>query len=681
VISFGAGFFLPGEIAMTEQRIQAVEEALAMELLSFLHESIGQILDREDEGEFLAWVRAEAPRRLPGLFADLPNEQAARSITFEIGREIWNLVPLPGAGYKTRPIPRPERNAPCPCGSGQKHKKCCGATAGGPLELPFQAEDVWALVLSRMPEAEVAQLAADRRVPRALLPGIAERLIDFGGAETALSLLEPLFEEPERLDERDADTLDALIEAYDALRLDESKERAITRLDSALPPSLRLVLWEALARSFTTRGDFARAWEAAHRIRSADPDSPVLGWVEVILYLVENRLSVASDRARDALSRHQRRPGLSDEALSLLQETAEDAAASRRHLLLDDLLPSIERFEKLLATLADQPVRPYTVRTQGEIPGTGRLLAPEDFYAVEEGWVAVAAFEPEEDEEDDEELALDGKDEDEEEDWEEGEEDDEEDWEDEEEEEDEGEEGEGQAWALDTSDEDEEEDGWMSDAEEAWSPEEADRWLTWLAENPQAFDSLLVLSDLVERVASLAAERDIELRQTLLPPLVARGVAILDASLAGAPQVTLPAHLEENLPALEILEISAFLTQEPAPDVEPLERLLRLDPEDDLSVRGDLGTAYLWRREPEKALDLVARYPDHDIPDLAFAKVIALWQLERKDEALAALDEALEFHPDTGSEIAGSSSWVSEALLKLWQNDDELWRELRERVE
>jgi SEC-C motif-containing protein len=30
-------------------------------------------------------------------------------------------------GQYVRPAPKIGRNAPCPCGSGKKHKKCCGA--------------------------------------------------------------------------------------------------------------------------------------------------------------------------------------------------------------------------------------------------------------------------------------------------------------------------------------------------------------------------------------------------------------------------------------------------------------------------------------------------------------------------------------------------------------------------
>ncbi len=660
---------------MTE-RFEQAEDALTYGLMNFIEEAVARILESEDEGELFAWIRAEAPRRLPGLFADLPNEQAARAIAFEMGREIWNLVPLPGAGYRTRPIPRPERNEPCPCGSGQKYKRCCGAIAGGRLELPFQAEDAWALVLGESSEAEVAQLSAEKRVPRALIPGIADRLAVCGDPEMALALLEPLFEHPERLDERDALAIDALIEALDALHFEELKERTIARLDRALRPALRLVLWEALARSFTARGDVERAWEAVEHVRRLDRDSPVLDSIEVILLLGENRLEEASDRARLALERRGRHPDLSEEGLALLEETTKDPATSRRRLLLDDFLPNVERFEKLLAALAGRPVQPYSVQTEEESPGTGRLVPSEDLLAVEKGWVDAAydgeeldlGEEPDWDEDDD----LD----------EEGWDEDDEDWEDDDEEDDEegeaDDEGEAALW-LDTDDEDDDE--WLDDTEDVWGPgPEADRWLTYLEETPRAFDSLSVLSDLVERVTGLD-QRDPGLREKLVTPLVNRGVAILDASLAEAPKVTLPTHLEVNSSALELLADSASLSDEAPPGKEPLERLLQLDPEDGLVMRGMLGTAYLWAGEPQKTLDLAARFPDDDEPGLPFAQVIALWRLQRKNEALAALDEAVDGFPIISVGITVGSARIPDALLDLWEKEEELLEELKKRVE
>lgn len=527
---------------MTERRIEEVEEAIAEELLGFVEDGIDQILLQEDESEFLAWVRAEAPRRFPGVFADLPNEQAARTVSFELGREIWNKVPLPGAGYRTRPIPRPERNEPCPCGSGQKHKKCCGAVSGGfggRFELPLEPEEAWAMVLTRRSEEEVEELASEKRVPRALLPRIAETLIDMGDAEIALLLLEPLLEEPERLDERDAPALDALILAFDELDLVTAKEQAIERLDGALRPPLRRALWESLAQSFLALGEADRAQEAAEKIRETDPDSPVLGWVETLLFLDDNRLAEASDRARDALQRHKRRPGLTVEALEFLEETAQDPKASRRRLLLDDFLPGVERLEKLVADASGRPVRSYEVRAE---EGSGSVLVtPEDLLSVEDAWVAATVgVEWDEPEEDDEEEP----------DWEGDDEEDEE-------EEDADEEGD---WEED--DEDAGEDWMEEEIELFWEPEKADRWLSWLSSNPHAFDSLVLLADLADRT-SMLAERDPQLVETLVRPLVARGVEIVKGSVAGDPEATLDKDLEENEAAFDLLDAAALLEGKP----------------------------------------------------------------------------------------------------------------------
>jgi hypothetical protein len=674
---------------MTQGSIQDAEDTLALELFSFIQEAIGQILREEDETEFLAWVRAEAPRRLPGLFADLPNEQAARAVAFELGTEIWNKVPLPGAGYRPRPIPPPERNAPCPCGSGLKHKKCCGAVSISHIELPLQAEDAWALVLAQTSEAEVAQLSGERRVPRALLPGVALRLIEMGGAEIALSLLEPLFDEPGRLEERDAPAIEALIEAYDELGLHKSREQMVARLSTTLRPVLRIVLWESLTQSFTSRGDVARAWQAAEQLRGLDPDNPVLGSLETILLLGENRLAEASERAQDALQRHRRRPGLSEQALELLQQTVDDPAASRRRLLLDELLPTVERFEKLLAAQSDRPVRPYTVQLDDERPEVGSLVIPEDLLSVDKGWVDASLG------------ALDWEESGEEVEWEIGE-DDEDEWE-EDGDEDDGEEdedsldeeglaaeqAEADEWDLEAADDEGGPDDWVDDEEdeeieaieEMWSVEGAEGWLSFLEETPQAFDSILVLADLIRNTNALADLRDGSLRERLIRPLVQRGVAILDASLAATPsKVLLPADLEENVFALEILQAAALATGAPFPDVQPMERILELDPEDHQEVRLPLALTYLAADEPQKSLDLVNRFRHKDLRFLAFAEVLALRRLDRKDEALALLDRLVEDIPGIATALALSSPSVPQALLEMWQNDEELWQELTKRM-
>ena len=60
----------------------------------------------------LAWrERVDIIGALPGMLADLQHHRIAM---------LTPRVPL-------RRAETPERNAPCPCGSGRKFKKCCGA--------------------------------------------------------------------------------------------------------------------------------------------------------------------------------------------------------------------------------------------------------------------------------------------------------------------------------------------------------------------------------------------------------------------------------------------------------------------------------------------------------------------------------------------------------------------------
>jgi len=46
-----------------------------------------------------------------------------------VGETLWHRVAKP-----VRAFPQPGRNAPCPCGSGRKFKKCClGKDRGSPI--------------------------------------------------------------------------------------------------------------------------------------------------------------------------------------------------------------------------------------------------------------------------------------------------------------------------------------------------------------------------------------------------------------------------------------------------------------------------------------------------------------------------------------------------------------------
>jgi len=509
---------------MTEE---SFEDDVPPEMADFLAAAIAEILRTEDSTVFLSWVAAEAPRLLGKAFSELPDDRDRSGVAMELGRALWNAVPLPGNGFRPRPLPRPERNDPCPCGSGRKYKKCCGAAGvEGPDFPDLDAEVIWSLVALALPPERAAEVAAAGKVPRALLGEVAGRLLDSGGAESALALVEPLFADPSRLDGRDAAAIAVLIDAYDELELLQTKDDQAVRLARDLPAELHGTLWENLARSYAVNGEMERAWDALERSRRADPDSPSLGPVEVSLLMAEERTREAGALAQSLLGRARRRGTPMPEAsLEFLSQVAEDPEGTHRRFAFGDALPQVERYEALVAGAADRPITPYGVATLPEDAEIGWLVPSPELAAVEGGWVE--AF-----------LVL-----------------------------------------LEEVEPDEFDD---LPEHDAWNAEDAEPWLSYLEENPAAFDSLLVLADLAEVVAELGEEAGNGLAWALARPLLERGQAILDRTLEGRPDLLLPGDQETNQPALELLARGADLSRAiEGDDLGPrlFERLRRLDPE------------------------------------------------------------------------------------------------------
>ena len=83
-----------------------------------------QIFETKVSDDNKAYVSFEA------LFTQAGKDQSHREkAEFELENGEWRFVTgeelkNPTVRYET---PRPGRNEPCPCGSGKKYKKCCGA--------------------------------------------------------------------------------------------------------------------------------------------------------------------------------------------------------------------------------------------------------------------------------------------------------------------------------------------------------------------------------------------------------------------------------------------------------------------------------------------------------------------------------------------------------------------------
>lgn len=181
--------------------------------LRLLKEAVRQVLGLQNAEAFLSWMRVEAPQRCPEVFAGLAYP-VRRALATELGRQIWNVAPLPRLGYLAMPMPPPRAADPCLCRSGRLYGRCC---SGAPPAPGLGPQLLWALAVGELPVEEAAELVESGRLPRSYLGVIARRFLEQGRQARALALLEPVFARPELLDDEDSDEVDALLSSYETI--------------------------------------------------------------------------------------------------------------------------------------------------------------------------------------------------------------------------------------------------------------------------------------------------------------------------------------------------------------------------------------------------------------------------------------------------------------------------------
>ncbi len=108
------------------------EYEVPFEMDRLIADAVGEVLKDEDPQRFLSWLRAHISDYYIGLLAEPQGElllgppsgpdelmavppELLRSLAFALGHTIWNGTPLPGNGFRPRPLPAPRGNDPCPC--------------------------------------------------------------------------------------------------------------------------------------------------------------------------------------------------------------------------------------------------------------------------------------------------------------------------------------------------------------------------------------------------------------------------------------------------------------------------------------------------------------------------------------------------------------------------------------
>jgi tetratricopeptide (TPR) repeat protein len=277
------------------------DESNGDELDLLLSASARQALGPVDGHAFVEWFADVVPLLCPEFANQFAGSDAERRSAFHaLGRLLWNRMPLPDNHFRPRPLPKPERNAACPCGSGQKYKHCCARAESA--RDPFEGLSLLQYVLGQYPRTQLKTLPLAGLDPEELAH-IGHQWCRRGRAADAEALLEHVFEDLDRLDERAQHAFDVLADCYDDLHRPRKKERLLERVASARNPALRSAALHRRITILADRGERAQAWRLFVDAQRHEPDNPMLATLELTLLLGEKKYDRMRERGRYWIAR------------------------------------------------------------------------------------------------------------------------------------------------------------------------------------------------------------------------------------------------------------------------------------------------------------------------------------------------------------------------------------------
>ena len=569
----------------------SIEGQMAADIDFLLEVCIGAIDGNEaDPDAFLAWARGAIPELVPA-FAE-PDVEQTDVWALWLARAIWDATPLESNGYRPRPLHPPERNQPCPCGSAKKYKHCC-------RELPpipeFPEEAMWgALVRSRF-DAHWIAAARSGRLPTTGLLTAAEQFAREERWRSLKDLVEAVFAEGASLKDPNLCLLVyPLCDAYDALyRTDRNKVAFLERIRNHPMDAIRNEANQRLASVLHDKGELTAAWEAVERARQAAPDDPANAALEISLLVAESRYDRARERAGFWLRRLRKQQDVPERVVSLLENVRADPGRALAEVGRDaapapvsQLLDWIDRHaERPLPELISEPLDSSPSEDDGPLFDAWEIVPGNVEVALIEQWQDLSNI--------------------------------------------------GKPFSV----------HWLAgDETDAWST--CDEWLPWLEAHPEAMDSVDILDDLV---SLLLASQDVigTIDNPWVDVLLGRGVDMLNMHWPSARTGRLPWLVTENRPALRMLSRAIAMADERNdPSSLGLQHFyLRLNPEDSHGFRSLLINALLRAGENERALDLADQYDDDMMAETTYGRVLALYRLGRRGEALGALTSAAQRLP------------------------------------
>lgn len=362
------------------------DDRLAMLLDATLQLAADKVVAGAGFHDFCLWFSESFPDLLPELAQQVEGgDVGRRGLALKIARDLWREMPNPTYNWRPAPLPKLERNAPCPCGSGQKYKHCCGTLDAIPS--PITGLNLLIYVLQALPRQAIRNLPYKQLSPIALADA-AHTWAEKGRVQEAVRLLEPLFEHPEALDERHEPAFDVLADLYNELDKPRKKKALVERMMSAPDVTLRSAAMHRRCCMLADEGDYAAAWALFDKALRLQPDNPGLAQLEITLLLSEGKSDLAQERARfwaQRLTRLQD-PDL-EELVGWLHEVAQNASRAAFGLVARGD-PAFERLADLLEA-APAPTCHYQLEVVDR--DAGPLTPKRDLQTLERRWAV--AFE------------------------------------------------------------------------------------------------------------------------------------------------------------------------------------------------------------------------------------------------------------------------------------------------
>ena len=362
------------------------EDGSAADELGFLFDSAARRLLRdENPADFMAWFQFAAPQLAPQFIGQLPDDTAfRRGFLTQFARILWNKTPLPGNHFQPRPIAKPERNQPCLCGSGKKYKHCCHALES--LEQGLPEFSMLLHVLENVPVKQFADLPFSH-MNLDELAYVANTWMSNGSARGAAKLLEGLFADWAKLDERAEPALYCLLDCYDRLNNPLKKKRLLERAMAAPDKVLRAAAMQRQCTVYADRGEYDLAWALFQQAQRLAPEDPGLSHLEILILKSQGEHARARERAAFWIARLSKdKTGQYADLIGFLRQATDDLGGSLLNFLQENN-PSLQQYADSMARLP-AVVCHYTLDM--DVQGTGPLEPDLTLRRLHAQWAAYA---------------------------------------------------------------------------------------------------------------------------------------------------------------------------------------------------------------------------------------------------------------------------------------------------